>query len=85
MATNDSTGLPPRVKDERGNVYGKLTVLEFAYLEGTGIRWLCSCECGKNVIVRGSSLRNGHTSSCGCAVRVRMASAKLRNTAFGMP
>ena len=28
--------------------------------------WLCKCECGKEVIVRGSTLRNGQSKSCGC-------------------
>ena len=28
--------------------------------------WLCRCECGNERIVLGKSLRNGHTSSCGC-------------------
>jgi hypothetical protein len=28
--------------------------------------WNCECSCGSKLIVRGASLRNGHTSSCGC-------------------
>ncbi len=28
--------------------------------------WQCVCECGNSVIVRGSSLRNKTTRSCGC-------------------
>jgi len=66
MASSDSTKLFGRSKDERGNVYDRLTVIEFADSDGTGLRWLCRCECGKTTIVRGSSLRNGHTVSCGC-------------------
>ena len=31
--------------------------------------WLCKCECGKEKIIRGSHLRNGHTKSCGCLYR----------------
>ena len=30
------------------------------------IQYLCKCECGKEVIVRGAYLRNGNTKSCGC-------------------
>lgn len=30
--------------------------------------WLCKCECGKQKSVLGSSLRSGHTKSCGCLI-----------------
>jgi len=29
-------------------------------------KYLCKCDCGKEVIVYGYSLRNGNTKSCGC-------------------
>lgn len=28
--------------------------------------WLCKCDCGKEIITRTDSLRNGRTQSCGC-------------------
>ena len=28
--------------------------------------WICECECGNIKPIRGSSLRNGHSTSCGC-------------------
>lgn len=28
--------------------------------------WRCKCDCGKEISVRGQSLRNGNTQSCGC-------------------
>lgn len=31
------------------------------------IKYKCICECGNKVVVLGSSLKNGHTSSCGCS------------------
>lgn len=33
--------------------------------KGHDTRWICRCDCGKQTIVRGSYLRNGHTKSCG--------------------
>lgn len=30
------------------------------------ICWLCRCDCGKEIVVRGSALRQSHTKSCGC-------------------
>lgn len=57
-----------KVINEVGNKYGKLTVLERVYNEKdpTHAFWLCKCDCGKEVIVKGRNLRSGHTKSCGC-------------------
>ena len=53
--------------DERGHIYGRLTVLEFAGADRhRKIIWLCECSCGETKIVCGCSLRNGRTTSCGC-------------------
>jgi hypothetical protein len=30
------------------------------------VTWLCICECRNEVVVSGTSLRRGHTRSCGC-------------------
>lgn len=60
------------LKDETGNVYGKLTVIERAEdkIYGKDKRhfpaWRCLCECGNEVVVVGQSLRRGLTVSCGC-------------------
>ena len=54
-------------KDELGNKYGKLTVLERAENTKDGkTRWLCECECGNKIIALGTNLRKGNTKSCGC-------------------
>ncbi len=67
MAANNSTELPPRVKDETGNIHNKLTVLNFVELRSPkGAFWLCQCECGNLATVSGISLRKGNTKSCGC-------------------
>ncbi len=53
--------------DMVGKRYGFLTVIRYAesYKNGA-IRWLCLCDCGKEKIIQGQSLRNGTTFSCGC-------------------
>ena len=28
--------------------------------------WLCRCDCGGEIIAKGTNLRNGGTTSCGC-------------------
>lgn len=64
-----------RYKDETGNVYGRLTVLNFAgtadreYDKSKDALWLCRCTCGNEKIIRGVNLRRGVTRSCGCLAR----------------
>lgn len=55
-----------RIQNEIGNRYGNLTVLEYAGSFSKTAYWKCQCDCGNIIITRGSSLRNGHTKSCGC-------------------
>lgn len=56
--------------DMTGEKFGMLTVIEQAEKEEngkyTGARWLCKCDCGNTVVVRGGVLRNGIKTSCGC-------------------
>jgi hypothetical protein len=37
--------------------------------------WLCKCDCGKEKIVTGGSLRRGLSESCGCLKKERCAAA----------
>lgn len=47
--------------------FGRLVVLQRVDSSNRGrSRWLCLCDCGKEITVLGYSLRNGHTKSCGC-------------------
>ena len=59
-----------KTKNEVGNRYGKLTVIEYAGRNtGTkngGPMWKCLCDCGNYCEVSANALRGGHTSSCGC-------------------
>jgi hypothetical protein len=63
--------MPAKIKDETGNRYGRLLVLErLPHKKGKErIRWRCRCDCGKKTIVIGELLRNGKTKSCGCLHR----------------
>ncbi len=54
-----------------GKRFGKLVVIARAddtYTKANTVIdwWICKCDCGTEYKVRGASLRNGHTSSCGC-------------------
>lgn len=54
-------------KDLTGQKFGRLTVIKRGENTNLGLaRWVCKCDCGNEVLVPGSSLRNGHTTSCGC-------------------
>lgn len=58
-------------QDLSGQTYAFLTVRSFAgsfrRADGKPIAfWNCDCECGGKAVVRGSYLKNGHTTSCGC-------------------
>lgn len=56
--------------NEIGNRYGRLIIIERAGSTERGLAlWLCRCECGNEVSVRGTSLRKGDTRSCGCLSR----------------
>ena len=53
--------------DITGEKYGRLQVLaKDDASKSKYAMWICKCECGSIVIKRGSSLRSGHTKSCGC-------------------
>lgn len=53
-------------KDETNKRYGRLLVIREDGNFGKEKAWLCLCDCGSEARVRGSTLRNGVTTSCGC-------------------
>lgn len=58
-------------KDLTGQIFERLTVLYQAedYISPSGSHvacWWCRCICGKELSVRGDSLKSGRTLSCGC-------------------
>ena len=65
-----------QLKDRTGIRYGHLVALEY---KGNS-NWLCQCDCGKQKVVYGGHLENGHTKSCGC---VRPPRTNLYGQIFG--
>ncbi len=55
--------------DLAGQKFNRLTAINSAGRDKRGILWRCICECGTEVIVRGSNLPNGNVKSCGCLLR----------------
>ena len=72
----------PKKIDLTGQTFGRLLVLyECGRAKNGDVLWKCRCECGKEIVVPGSSLRNEHTTSCGCYHRERTVEA---HTTHGM-
>ena len=66
------------LKNEIGNTYGYLTVIERAENTKEGrAMWKCKCKCGNETVVLGKHLRSGNTKSCGCYQRERAAQANM--------
>ena len=56
-----------KAKNEIGNKYGKLLVIEEAGIDSSKHRmWRCQCDCGNIIEVRGAKLRSGDKTDCGC-------------------
>jgi len=51
-----------------GKNFGRLKVLKISH-PNKRVTWLCLCDCGNKVIVRGDGLKSGNTKSCGCYQR----------------
>lgn len=74
----------PKALDLTNQKFSKLTVLEKASKRNDKYtRWICQCECGKQVEVRTDYLRNGHTTSCGCEKAKHFKKYDLKGQKFG--
>jgi len=54
-----------------GDVFDRLTVIDFSYSDGKKRYYKCRCFCGKQIVVKGTSLKltKYSTRSCGCAAK----------------
>lgn len=67
------------LKNEIGNTYGYLTVIERAPNNKEGrAMWKCKCKCVNEVLVLGKYLRSGNTKSCGCYQKERATESNLK-------
>ena len=63
-----------------GKRFGKLLVIDFAPKRKNHSMWLCRCDCGREVVKRGSNLTSGHTKSCGCNAAPHLHRKKVAGT-----
>jgi hypothetical protein len=62
-----SPGYFSKTKNEIGNRYGKLVVIENNGLDNKQrALWKCQCDCGNIIIHQGARLRRGAKTHCGC-------------------
>lgn len=74
----------PPFKDLTGKSFNKLTVLEKTDRRATtSILWKCLCDCGNITFVRGTSLKNGNTKSCGCLQSALLSKPLDSNIKYG--
>ena len=65
--------LKPEKVDLTDQRFNRLVVIrECGRTKNGCVAWLCRCDCGNELVVSGSSLRNSHTQSCGCLFRERI-------------
>lgn len=72
-----------KLKDITGQKFGKWTVLEHKEKRGQAHYWLCKCECGNTAIVRGGSLAQGTSKSCGCVGRQKTIERSTKHGGYG--
>lgn len=56
----------PRQLELINQKFGRLTVTKKTFSVSGKTHWECLCDCGSQVTVVGSDLKNGNTRSCGC-------------------
>ena len=55
-----------RIKDIKGQRFGKLLVKEYVGSENKRSMWLCLCDCGKEKIISSKNILTNKVRSCGC-------------------
>ena len=78
-----------KLEVKSGDRYGRLTVIEEVehkvYPSGyKERRFKCQCDCGNTTIVNLRSLRNRHTSSCGCLQKQKASEANSKVNKFDL-
>ncbi len=68
-----------KFKNEIGNKYGRLTVVEYDGWKDKRTYWLCRCSCGNMISVQAGRLRYSLTKSCGCLHKDLLVSRNYRH------
>jgi hypothetical protein len=68
-----------KFQDLTNKRFGRLLVIKRVENKKNHPCWLCRCECGKEVIIIGQSLKSGVTKSCGCLHLDRQKQLKTKH------
>lgn len=72
------------LKDLSGQRFGRLTVIERSGSDHKGLAtWLCRCDCGKEVVIRGADMRSGRAKSCGCMFWINSKKVHIKHGQAG--
>ncbi len=72
--------MPKETTNLTGQRFGKLTVKSFLDYRRGRAHWLCECDCGNVVEVRGTNLTKNNLRSCGCNKRLSFGQSSLNKT-----
>lgn len=67
-----------RRADITGQRFGQLVAVERVGSRKNQSLWLCKCDCGNTTVAAMSNLKEGHTTSCGCALKRAQKSPDAR-------
>lgn len=73
---NKFENMHPNFKNEIGNRYGTLVVVEYAGRSKRCAVWKCLCDCGEFHEAKGNDLRQGKCTRCKECRRIHMISVK---------
>lgn len=65
-----------KIIDLVGLEFGRLKVVNYSHTKNSKVHWDCVCVCGSKFCTSGTSLKGGHTKSCGC-LRSETTSASM--------
>ena len=67
-------------KDLSGQKFNSLLVIERvpSPRKDKKAYYKCLCDCGKETIVQGCELKNGHTRTCGCGTGLSLGEEKIK-------
>lgn len=61
-----------------GQKFNRLTVIK-RIIRDEKVMWQAQCDCGNTIIVRADSLKSGHTKSCGCLQKEKVAQLNYKD------
>ena len=68
-----------KIIDLTGQKFENLMVLSPSRTKTNRFGWLCKCDCGNEIVVQTSNLKNGRTTSCGCLTSKKIGEKISKN------